>query len=191
MKDDLFIEMLDVFIQSILYVRGIYPEGAFRRRKVYNTVAYISIHPDINSYLKNVLLTARTLKTEQTLRSVELILFCEQEFFFGSPKEEVLERYVFYISPDDNNDSIQNVDDLLDHIIHLEEELRSGLLKLNSTTKELPGFTSKSCSFHVRLQTTNTAFVEQCERDNASPDVRIFVFNSRQLTLVYPNDFSF
>lgn len=171
--------MLDVFIQSILYVRGIYPEGAFRRRKVYNTVAYISIHPDINSYLKNVLLTARTLKAERSLSSVELVLFCEQEFFFGAPKEEVLERYVFYLPREENNDSIQNVDDLLKHIIHLEEELRAGLLRLNSSTKDLPGFGSKSCSFHVRLQTTNTAFVDQCERDNASPDVRIFVFIAR------------
>lgn len=51
MENDLFLEMLEVYINSILYVRELYPAAIFRKRRVYNTSAYISIFPPLNQYL--------------------------------------------------------------------------------------------------------------------------------------------
>lgn len=170
MKDDLFIEMLDVFIQSILYVRGVYPKGIFRKRKIFNTASYVVIHPDICSYLKNVLETARKLKATNSLRSAQLILFCEEEILFGTPKEEILEKYTFHVATDGGT-AADTTDELRRYVLKFEDQVRTGLILLNSNTKELPALMSDSSSFRVHLDTNDKAFLELCERDKADPEV--------------------
>lgn len=145
MEQDLFLEMLEVYINSILYVRDVYPSAIFRKRRVYSTIAYISIFPPLNRYLLNVLKTAQELQAANKLFKVELIIFQQREFelFSTLDDEEILEKYVFRIERNENSDKM----DLDAYIFQFEENLRRGLLELNQKTKNLPRLNSESCGW--------------------------------------------
>lgn len=145
MENDLFLEMLEVYINSILYVRDVYPSAIFRKRRVYSTVAYISIYPPLNRYLLNVLKTAQELQAANKLFQVELIIFQQREYeMFSMPDDEkVLEKYIFRIERNEHSDNSRM--DLDAYIFRFEEELRRGLLELNQKTKHLNRLDSESC----------------------------------------------
>lgn len=145
MENDLFLEMLEVYINSILYVRDVYPAAIFRKRRVYSTVAYISIYPPLNRYLLNVLKTAQELQAANKLFQVELIIFQQREYeIFSMPDDEdILEKYIFRIERNENSDNDKM--DLDAYIFRFEEELRRGLLELNQKTKLLNRLNSESC----------------------------------------------
>jgi hypothetical protein len=48
---DLTIELVEVAIHTILYVRQIYPAELFVRRKKYDTPVFQSRHPALNEYI--------------------------------------------------------------------------------------------------------------------------------------------
>lgn len=145
MENDLFLEMLEVYINSILYVRDVYPAAIFRKRRVYSTVAYISIYPPLNRYLLNVLKTAQELQAANKLFHVELIIFQQREYeIFSMPDDEaILEKYIFRIERNENSDKSKI--DLDAYIFRFEEELRRGLLELNQKTKHLNRLNCESC----------------------------------------------
>lgn len=155
MENDLFLEMLEVYINSILYVRDVYPAAIFRKRRVYSTVAHISIYPPLNRYLVNVLKTAQELQAINKLFQVELIIFQQREYeLFSMPDEEdILEKYIFRIERNENSESSKL--DLDAHIFRFEEELRRGLLELNQKTKHLNQLNSESCGW-VELMIIHT-----------------------------------
>lgn len=145
MENELFLEMLEVYINSILYVRDVYPAAIFRKRRVYSTVAHISIYPPLNRYLVNVLKTAQELQAVNKLFQVELIIFQQRDYeLFSMPdEEEILEKYIFRIERNENSENSKL--DLEAHIFRFEEELRRGLLELNQKTKHLNRLKSDSC----------------------------------------------
>lgn len=145
MENDLFMEMLEVYINSILYVRDVYPAAIFRKQRVYSTVAYISIYPPLNRYLRNVFKTAQELQMANKLFQVELIIFQQREYelFSISEDEEILEKYIFRIERNERTDSSKM--DLESYIFRFEEQLRRGLLELNQKTKHLNRLKSESC----------------------------------------------
>lgn len=145
MENDLFLEMLEVYINSILYVRDVYPAAIFRKRRVYSTIAYISIYPPLNRYLLNTLKTAQELQAAGKLFQVELIIFQKRghKLFSVADDEEILEKYIFRIESNENPDNSKM--DLDASIFRFEEELRRGLLELNQKTKHLNQLKSESC----------------------------------------------
>lgn len=72
-KDDFFLEMLEVLINSIIYVRNVYPASIFKQQKMYNTSCYICIYPPLREYIQNVLKTAISLKRKDELYKIDLI----------------------------------------------------------------------------------------------------------------------
>lgn len=176
MKDDAFIAMLDVFIQSVLLVRDVYPQDAFRKRSVFNITSYFCIHPGVNKYMKSCLETARDMKMARGLRAVELLLLHKPPVLFGCSKIEVLERYVFNVLPDDGGTTTK---DNLPYLKEYQDQLRVGLAILNSNTKEMPSL-GKMYSFRIQLQTNEQTFIDQCEKENAKTEedvcMRDFLF---------------
>lgn len=180
MEDDLFLEMLEVYINSILYLREVYPAAIFRKRRVYNTSTYFSIFPTLNNYLLNTLKTAQELKAQNKLFEVELIIFQRELDFFGTPEdEEILEKYVFRVEQSENADVKKTDDDL--HVIQFEEELRSGLIRLEQMAKNLPKLNEEYCGFRIHLETTEHAYVDIVTKDNSKSDVSHFdVLNAKR-----------
>lgn len=171
MEDDLFLEMMEVYMNSILYIREIYPAAIFRRRRVYNTATYISIFPALNSYLLNALKTAQELKANNRLFQVELIIYRHESKIFATiDDEDILERYIFRVEHNENDGSPKNDVEL--YILKFEEELRRGLFELESTAKNLTPLNSEMCSFRIQLETTEKSFIEIVTKDNSKADVR-------------------
>lgn len=138
--------MLEVFIQSILYLRDVYPAAIFRKRKMYNTAVFVSVYPKLNDYLKQVLASVKFLKTKNQLRRVELIISrlknepdidlieAYDEYLFNSGstpvksptstthklvKQTVIEKFVFEIDrpkTPDKNGNYRNKPSMLDDL---------------------------------------------------------------------------
>lgn len=167
MENDLFLEMLEVYINSILYLREVYPSAIFRKRRIYQTAAYISIYPKLNEYLLNTLKQAQLLKAANELYQVDVIIYQRDFELFGTPDdEEVLERYVFRVEESDNNKK-----DLVAWIQDFEENLRSGLCQLDRISKKLKPLKSDSIGFRIELKTTQSAYHDITQKDNTQTKV--------------------
>lgn len=177
MESDLFLEMLEVYINSILYLREVYPAAIFRKRRVYSTTAYISIFPPLNTYLVNVLNTARELKDADKLFQVELIIYQRECELFGTPDdEEVLEKFIFRV---ERNENAQK-QDLDAYILKFEEELRRGLIELNQNAKNLTKLNTEYCKFRIHLETTENAYIDMVNKDNSKTEVSSEIYNKNQ-----------
>lgn len=176
MYDDLFIEMLDVFFNSILYLRDVYPSGIFRRRRIYSTAIYASIYPPLNDYLKKVLKAASELKSQQKLRKVELVIFREEfTIFDDDADEQILEKFVFQIEENDNRRPDKM--DLGDYLMEYEEQVRQALLRINFVMKNMKPLDGSECGFRIELETTQDAFVDLVNKSNSQPEVRIHYYH--------------
>lgn len=171
MYDDLFIEMLDVFFNSILYLRDVYPSGIFRRRRIYSTAIYASIYPPLNDYLKKVLKAALELKSQQKLHKVEMVIFREEFTIFDDDvDEQILEKFVFQIEQNDNN-KWQEKMDLGEYLIEYEEQVRQALHQINYVMKNMKPLDGSECGFRIELETTQDAFVDLVNKNNSQPEV--------------------
>lgn len=171
MEGDLFLEMLEVYINSILYLREVYPAAIFRKRRIYSTAAFVSIFPPLNTYLVKVLKTAQELKAANKLFQVELIIYQRECELFGTPEDEdVLEKYIFRVESNENAGNMKQDLDL--YILQFEEELRRGLVELNQKVKCLNRL-NEYCHFRIHLETTQNAFVDMISKDNSKSKVSL------------------
>jgi hypothetical protein len=86
---DILIDFLEVAVHNILYVRNIYPESIFVRRKKYGVPVQMSTHPYLNEYITECLKTARELLKKNEVRKVTVVFFDEVH--------RPVERFVFDI----------------------------------------------------------------------------------------------
>lgn len=139
---DIFCEFLEVAVHCILYNRGLYPAGVFEKRKKYNVPVQMCIHPEVTSYIANVVDSVRVMLESKDVEKVAMVILDQSQ--------NPLERFVFEIgSPNGNNRD--------DHyLFRLEESLRAFLLKLNvcdSQLKPLP----EDCSWVIHVHTKESA----------------------------------
>lgn len=149
--EDLIVEMLEVFINNILYVRRAYPNAIFQRQKMYNTLVYTSIYPPLNEYISNVLKSALALMKSKQLKKLEIVFYIEQNI--------KLETFIFEF---ENLQSIIDMSLTMDEYYNLsefEEKMRSLLLTLDNKCKNLQNLPSKF-NFKINLHTTQAGFVK-------------------------------
>ncbi|KAF5282757.1 hypothetical protein FQR65_LT02754 [Abscondita terminalis] len=132
-------EFLEVVIHNILYIRKLYPECIFVKRKKYGVVVYRSIHPQLNEYITECLKAVRFHAKEKLLRR---LLIC-----IVGP-EIIYERFVLEVLSLQNNFE----KDVL--YMKLEQSLRDFCLKLQTTSSYLDPLPN-SASFRIMLHTTN------------------------------------
>ncbi|XP_062005755.1 DNA polymerase zeta processivity subunit-like [Rosa rugosa] len=51
----ILVEFLEVAITSIVFLKGIYPTGAFERRKYMNLVVHKARHPELRDYIHSAI----------------------------------------------------------------------------------------------------------------------------------------
>lgn len=71
---DLVLEFLEACVHQILYSKGVYPESVFEKRIKYGHQVFQSRHPDINSYIRQVLGNAHPLVDAGLVESVVVVL---------------------------------------------------------------------------------------------------------------------
>ncbi|XP_012289114.1 mitotic spindle assembly checkpoint protein MAD2B [Orussus abietinus] len=148
---DILLEFLEVAIHNILYVRKLYPEEIFVRRKVYSTAVHVSQHPELNEYIQNVLIAIRELITEDenNVKAVNLV--------FYDKRRVPLEKFVFDLLLLQANSSEQDP-----YFLKTEDALRTICLKLlicESYLKPLP----EDCTFTIEVSTNESAHITLSE----------------------------
>lgn len=143
---DILIEVLEVALNSILYIRNIYPDGIFQRHKKYNISVMLNQHPDLNAYIKDVLESIRSHIQNGTIEKVA-IQICKEDI--------PLERFVFEMKLATNVETQCYLD--------MEAHLRAVLLKLNTceaTLQPLP----EGCTFQVLAYTKRSTLNDMEEK---------------------------
>lgn len=129
--------LLEVFMNTVLYQRHIYPDGIFKKRRAFGTFTYVPIFPPLVTYLKRILEACAELIKDGTLDTLEL------SFFY---RNEELECHEFKMS------KIQL--DMEEHAFEIEERIKDLLIKLETkfqTLKPLPEDTTFRINIHTTL----------------------------------------
>lgn len=182
-ENHIIMEMLEVFINSILYARKVYPAAIFRQRKMYNSAIYVSIFPALNEYITKTLKSALHLLNSKHLYRLQLVIFDEP----AAP----IERFVFDFWPTQAateadgdagsaNNSIVTADD--EYLVEFEEEARKKLMQLDIKLKKLRPLTNPNTTFKILLETTQTAHVEM----TSNPKMQVIY--ARMLGIFYSDD---
>lgn len=170
-KDDFLIEMLEVLINTIIYVRNVYPQSIFKRQRMYNTSCYQCIYPPLRDYIQNVLSTAATLKRQNELYKIDLI--------FEKDETTLLEMFSFGFEAGDGAKHL--FDDVSNdqYMIEAEETIRGILLSLDEKCKNLRKLPKEGVNFKILLHTTQLALVKL----TSDPKLQVSVFHTEILPL--------
>ncbi|EPS63047.1 hypothetical protein M569_11741, partial [Genlisea aurea] len=129
----ILVEFLEVAINSIVFLKGLYPNGAFERRRYMNVVVHRARHPELNDYIHSAVHGLLIFITKELVDSVAVILFDNEGFTF--------ERFVFKINLNPSYNS--NLDQK-----SLEFSLRSFLIKL-PLSQPLTKTLSHNCRWEI------------------------------------------
>lgn len=81
-------EFFEVIAHNILFLRKLYPDVVFVKRKKYGTAVYQSVHPDVNEYISQVLKGAEFHAGKSQLYRLDLCIV-------SAESNEVFETFVF------------------------------------------------------------------------------------------------
>ncbi|EDW97747.1 DNA polymerase zeta processivity subunit [Drosophila yakuba] len=142
---DIMVEAMEVLVNHILYVRGIYPSHIFKIKRMYNSPIFVSIYPPFNNYLAGVLKSAQELLRRRELQCLEIIVYQKEN--------EKLERYKIQLEAQDCGLPAE------DQLTDFEQEMRSAIYQISQRMNQVPKLPAGSCQFKVHLHTTQEAFI--------------------------------
>lgn len=119
-------EFLEVAITSVVFLKGLYPTGAFERRRYMNLVVQRARHPQLRDYIHSSVSSLLLFIQKGLVERVAVIFF--------NANNVPLERYVFKIMVNQSYGSMVEEG-------NLDFSLRSFLIKLSvskSLSKVLP-----------------------------------------------------
>ncbi|KOC67282.1 Mitotic spindle assembly checkpoint protein MAD2B, partial [Habropoda laboriosa] len=167
---DILLEFLEVAFNHILFFRNLYPKEIFARRKIYSTIVYVSEHPELNEYIKNVLNAIRELvkEDENSIKAVNLV--------FYNKKKEPIEKFVFDLVKLQTNNTEKDP-----YYLKTEEALRTICLKLSMCEAYLKPLPEDS-TFTIEIQTYETAHVALNENPRCEDFPWIINENALEIT---------
>lgn len=77
-----------MLVHNVLYVRKLYPDTIFVKRKKYATVVHQSVHPDVNEYITQVLKGVEFYVEKSQLHRLDLCIL-------DTDKNTICEKFVF------------------------------------------------------------------------------------------------
>ncbi|KAL2499165.1 DNA polymerase zeta processivity subunit [Abeliophyllum distichum] len=83
----ILVEFLEVAITSIVFLKGIYPSGAFERRRYMNLVVHKARHPELNEYIHSAVNGLLPFIQKGMVERVAVIFFKDDKV--------PIERFVF------------------------------------------------------------------------------------------------
>ncbi|XP_030442367.1 DNA polymerase zeta processivity subunit-like isoform X2 [Syzygium oleosum] len=129
----ILVEFLEVAITSIVYLKGLYPSGAFERRRYLNLVVHRARHPQLRNYIHMSVSGLRPFIEKGLIDRVAVVFFDTQNV--------PLERFIFKLSVSQSCGSkVEDAD--------LEFSLRSFLIKL-SVSQPLTSALSQDCRWEM------------------------------------------
>ncbi|XP_076234662.1 DNA polymerase zeta subunit 2 [Calliopsis andreniformis] len=148
---NILLEFLEVAFNHILYFRNLYPKEIFVKKKIYSTTVYVSEHPELNEYIKNVLNAIRELvkEDETCVKTINLV-------FYNKHKHPI-EKFVFDLVKLQAHNTEKDP-----YYLKTEEALRTICLKLSTCDAYLKSLPEDS-TFSIEIQTYETAHVALSE----------------------------
>lgn len=129
----ILVEFLEVAITSIVYLKGVYPNGAFERRRYLNVVVHKARHPQLNEYIHSAVNGLLPFILKGLVERVAVIFYDSDDI--------PIERFVFKLKVNlSYGTTVEQAD--------LEFSLRSFLIKLpvsEPLTKVLP----RNCRWEI------------------------------------------
>jgi len=129
----------EVVTHEILFLRGLYPDTIFERRRKYETIVHMSRHPELNFYIHESFHRVKPLLLEG---SIKKIVVC-----FKDAKEIPFENYSFMFTRQSREEPT---------IKHLQREFRAILIKMMAIEKPKKKLSSKH-SFQILVYCNSTA----------------------------------
>ncbi|XAR48290.1 hypothetical protein NMG60_11031055 [Bertholletia excelsa] len=149
----ILLEFLEVAITSIVFLKGVYPSGAFERRRYMNIVVQKSRHPQLGDYIHSSVNGLRPFIEKGLVERVAVI--------FYNTENMPLEKFIFKVCVNQSYGSkVEEAD--------LEFSLRSFLIKLpvsEPVTKALP----LGCMWEI------TAYFRSLPQASTSKDAELWI----------------
>lgn len=167
---DILLEFLEVAFNHILFFRHLYPGEIFVKKKIYDTTVYVSKHPELKEYLKNVLNAIRELvkEDENSVKMVNLV--------FYNKNKQPIEKFVFDLLKLQINSTEKDP-----YYLKTEEALRTICLKLSMCEAYLKPLPEDS-TFSIEIQTYETAHVALSGNPNCEDFPWIINENALEMT---------
>ncbi|XP_048324229.2 DNA polymerase zeta processivity subunit [Ziziphus jujuba] len=129
----ILVEFLDVAITSIVFLKGVYPTGAFERRRYMNLVVQRARHPELRDYIHSAVSGLLPFVQKGLVERVAVIFF--------NTDNTPIERFMFKLVISQSYGSkVEEAD--------LEFSLRSFLVKL-SVSEPLTRALSHDCRWEI------------------------------------------
>lgn len=149
----ILVEFLEVAITSIVFLKGVYPSGAFERRRYMSVVVQRARHPQLRDYIHSAVFGLLPFIQKGLVERVAVIFFNTE----GIP----VERFVFKLTVNLSYGSkVEDAD--------LEFSLRSFLIKL-SVSEPLTKFLPCDCRWEI------TAYFRSLPEASTSKDVESWI----------------
>lgn len=143
----IFAEFIEIYINQVIFIRGLYPHQVFRKCKAYNLPVYNSIFPPLSEYIKNSMESIRDLLENDKLNRIEILINYQDD------KEES------FVIDDIDKFKIEEDDNFL---LKIQDHFRSALYSLENKCKILDKCQrSKSC-FKILLHTSERSYQKIC-----------------------------
>lgn len=148
-----FLECLEVCVHTILCLREVYPREAFTRHRAFGVPVLMSRHPDLNSYIAEVLQSARGLVEANGVEKVSLCIL---------EGHRAVERYSFELHAG-GCDDLDDVDAVNDTVYGM----RALLMKLQVMDDQLPK-PPRDSTFTILLHSRNDDDLKSFLADGAT-----------------------
>ncbi|KAL7217562.1 hypothetical protein ACSBR2_010926 [Camellia fascicularis] len=149
----ILVEFLEVAITSVVFLKGVYPPGAFERRRYMNVVVQKARHPQLREYIHSSVTGLLPFIQKGLVERVAII--------FYNTENIPLERFIFKLSVNQSYGAkVEEAD--------LEFSLRSFLIKLplsETLTKVLP----QDCRWEI------TVYFRSLPQASTSTDAELWI----------------
>ncbi|XP_058208807.1 DNA polymerase zeta processivity subunit [Rhododendron vialii] len=149
----ILVEFLEAAITSIVFLKGVYPSGAFERRRYMNVVVQKARYPQLGEYINSAVTGLLPFIEKGLVERVAVIFFDSENI--------PLERFIFNLSVNQSYGSKVEAADL-------EFSLRSFFIKLpvsETLTKVLP----QDCRWEI------TAYFRALPQASTSKDAELWI----------------
>ncbi|RZF38215.1 hypothetical protein LSTR_LSTR005576 [Laodelphax striatellus] len=170
---NILLEVIEVVVHNILFMRKLYPEGVFKLMKKFEVPVHISQHPEINAYICQCLKTMKCLLEAKKLGQVSVVILNRDSV--------PIEKFVILLQS--RSDLCNPKSDAA--INKAYSVLRSLIMRMSTTVaslKRLP----ENCTFIIEVRTTESAMIEvqQTEMQQDFPWVEA---ETKEVSLSNPN----
>nr|XP_043636092.1 DNA polymerase zeta processivity subunit [Erigeron canadensis]XP_043636093.1 DNA polymerase zeta processivity subunit [Erigeron canadensis] len=167
-ETELVVEFLEIAITSVVFLKGIYPAGAFERGRYMNILVHKARHPQLKHYIHHSLNQLVPHFQQGLVERIAVIFFSDEKI--------PMEKFLFKI---DMNHSNKSYEQMMEHA-ELELSLRSFLIKLSQSEPLFKTVVSQDLRWEI------TAYFSSPPGDNVDMWVPTHIKQWKQPPIITP-----